>query len=101
ILELGFPTIIALNMGDVAKAAGKHVDPEQLSKDIGAPVVPMIALRGKGLPELRELLQTLEKAPSPPELTLSSPLNEARNELSQKLIEQGGVTETAAKGIAL
>lgn len=101
ILELGFPTIIALNMGDVAKAAGKRVDPEQLSKDLGAPVVPMIALRGKGLPELRELLQTLETPPSPPNLKLSSPLKEAHADLTEKLTIAGAGNEHAAQGVAL
>lgn len=101
ILELGFPTIIALNMGDVAKAAGKRVDAEQLSKDLGTPVVPMIALRGKGLPELRGLLQELDELPSPPKLKLSSPLKEAHTDLTEQLTTMGAANEPAAQGIAL
>ena len=101
ILELGYPTIIALNMGDVAKAAGKYVDPQQLAKDLGAPVVPMIALRGSGIPELRELLQTLETPASPPKLQLSSPLKESHEELTAQLLEIGTGDEVTARGIAL
>ncbi|MEO6907436.1 MAG: ferrous iron transport protein B [Abditibacteriaceae bacterium] len=101
ILELGFPTIIALNMGDVAKAAGKRVDAVQLSKELGTPIVEMIALRGKGLPELREMLQTVGDAPTPPELKLVSPLKEAHAELTEKLTTVGAGNEHAAQGIAL
>lgn len=54
VIELGYPTIIALNMVDVAKQNGHEVDPEKLSKRLGAAVVPMVASESEGLDGLRE-----------------------------------------------
>ena len=43
LLELGRPTVIALNMMDVAKAKGYEIDITKLSMELGVPVVPIIA----------------------------------------------------------
>src|SRR6266478_3522503 len=53
VVELGYPTLIALNMIDVAEEHGHHIDPLQLGKSLGVPVFPIIASTGKGVPELR------------------------------------------------
>ena len=37
--ETGLPLLVALNMSDIAAAEGLRVDPETLSREIGAPVV--------------------------------------------------------------
>jgi ferrous iron transport protein B len=54
VIELGYPTIVALNMMDVAEANGHHVDPVTLSDELGAPVYPITANQGTGIPTLRE-----------------------------------------------
>src|SRR5436190_20016343 len=38
VIELGYPTIIALNMVDVAERQGHFVDVEELSRELGVPV---------------------------------------------------------------
>src|SRR6266403_566441 len=43
IIELGYPTIVALNMVDVAEAGGHHIDASQLSLGLGVPVCPTVA----------------------------------------------------------
>jgi len=53
VIELGHPTIVALNMVDVAEANGHHIDAELLSEKLNVPVLPIVASVGKGLPELR------------------------------------------------
>jgi len=53
VLELGRPTILALNMVDVAQANGQRIDAQKLAAELGAPVHPIIATNGEGLPELR------------------------------------------------
>jgi ferrous iron transport protein B len=53
VLDLGKPTIIALNMADVAEGAGIRVDAGKLSEELGVPVIPMVASRGQGIEELR------------------------------------------------
>jgi ferrous iron transport protein B len=52
-LELGLPVVVALNMVDVAENQGIHIDAGRLSRQLGVPVVPIQANKGKGLDELR------------------------------------------------
>ena len=51
-LELGVPTVIALNLLDEAEAKGMTVDPAALQAALGVPVVPTIASRGQGVHDL-------------------------------------------------
>ncbi len=54
VIELGYPTILALNMIDVARENGHTIDADGLSLALGVPVVPLIASKGEGVRELRE-----------------------------------------------
>jgi ferrous iron transport protein B len=56
LLELGLPTVIALNMMDVARAAGLEVDVEALETALGVSVVPLVARQGKGIDELLDAI---------------------------------------------
>ncbi len=56
VLELGVPTVLALNMLDVAEAQGVTVDVPRLTRELGIPVVPMQANRGIGVTELKDAL---------------------------------------------
>jgi len=49
---VGRPMILALNMFDIAQKRGLRIDVENLSKEIGAPVVTTVAVRKRGLEEL-------------------------------------------------
>ncbi len=50
--ELGIPTVIALNMTDVATAEGVEVDVQGLAAELGCPVVPIVASRRAGIDTL-------------------------------------------------
>ena len=56
LLDLDIPVIVALNMMDVADRHGVHVDPYRLAKEIGVPVVPLIASRREGLGTLKDVI---------------------------------------------
>lgn len=56
VAELGYPTLIALNMMDVAEANGHQLDPAYLSELLDLPVLPMIASTRTGLDDLRKLI---------------------------------------------
>lgn len=56
ILELGAPVVIALNMADLAAGRGIVIDAQQLSQELGVPIVQTIASRGEGLDDLRALI---------------------------------------------
>jgi ferrous iron transport protein B len=85
VLELGLPTVVVLNMTDVAESAGKRVDAHQLALDLGAPVVPIVAVRGEGIPLLKATLLKEIPTPVPPSLELSDHLDAARNQLALAL----------------
>ena len=55
--RLGLPCIVALNMVDLAARRGLQVDPEALSRELGVPVVPTVAVKAHGDGPLRELLE--------------------------------------------
>lgn len=52
ILEITDRVVIALNLMDEAQRHGLEVDVRRLTKDLGVPVVPMVARRGEGVSEL-------------------------------------------------
>jgi ferrous iron transport protein B len=54
VIELGYPTLIALNMVDVARENGHEIDPEQLGRLLGVTVLPIVASKGDGLKALRD-----------------------------------------------
>ncbi len=63
VLELEIPTIVALNMTDLAKRDGIRIHTRELSGELGCPVIPIVARKGTGIERLRRLIeQTLETA---------------------------------------
>jgi len=64
VIELGYPTLIALNMIDVAEANGHQIDAGKLAGELGVPVLPLVASTGQGLAELRQaIVASLQAAP--------------------------------------
>ncbi|MDR3108369.1 MAG: ferrous iron transport protein B [Planctomycetaceae bacterium] len=62
LLELEVPTVICLNMTDMAEHWGLEVDAAALEKMIGVPVIPAVASSGKGIAELKKtILEVAEK----------------------------------------
>lgn len=57
ILDMGFPTVVALNMVDEARANGLAVDLAKLSAELGVEVVPTVAIKQKGIAELRAAIE--------------------------------------------
>jgi ferrous iron transport protein B len=64
ILEWGLPTVIALNLWDVATRKGIEIDTLALEKELGVSVIPTVAVSGQGIYELVEAL-ALARAPPP------------------------------------
>jgi ferrous iron transport protein B len=55
-LELGLPTVVALNMIDVANRRGTMLDARRLERQLGVPVVPIQANSRVGIDKLRREL---------------------------------------------
>ncbi len=52
LLERDIPVIVVLNLWDEAKLKGIKIDVDELEKELGVPVVPVVALTGEGIKEL-------------------------------------------------
>ena len=63
VIELGHPTLLTLNMVDVARDRGHDIDTEALSKALGVPVIPMVASQGEGLEPLRHFIRSQASSP--------------------------------------
>lgn len=60
VIALGRPTVVALNMIDLAERDGLTLDPAALSQALGVPVIPTVAVRRRGLDELAEAIARAE-----------------------------------------
>src|SRR5690242_17886880 len=56
LIALGLPVVVALNMIDLAARDGLTLDPVALERELGVPVVPTVAVRRRGIDELKAAL---------------------------------------------
>jgi ferrous iron transport protein B len=63
VLELGLPTVIALNMIDLAADRGMTIDVAALRQRLGVPVIELQANRRQGIEELKQALTTAADRP--------------------------------------
>ena len=96
VLELGLPAILVVNMIDVVADRQQVIDCTALSRRLGIPVIPMQAVTGQGLTELKIALSredlpkpawTAPPLPEPVHLELASTRDD--------LIQQGALSESA------
>ena len=59
--ELESPMILAVNQTDLAARKGIHIDTAILSALLGVPVIPTIAIQGKGIAELSDAIVSAVK----------------------------------------
>ena len=97
VLELGLPTVIALNQVDAAADAGVEVDAVALIHELGAPVVPTIATRGEGLDVLRKAIVSVLDLPLPVRpFRLTAEMRDALAPLADELRAHGATPTVAA-----
>jgi ferrous iron transport protein B len=101
LIELQRPIIIALNMMDEARRMGIHVDIQSLSKELGVPVLPVVASRGMGVRDLfvTALLLT-RKSHAPKRIEFSREIEDIILKISNSIHSDVGLlpkTTTAIK----
>lgn len=96
VFELGLPSILVLNMMDVAEEKHWRLDLEKLSRRLGVPVIAMQATAGKGLIELKAAmsrkLDVLPHRPPPIPEEIGRALEQTRTELVSAGIVGKGVS---------
>ncbi|MCH4240206.1 MAG: ferrous iron transport protein B, partial [Oscillospiraceae bacterium] len=66
LIELGLPMVVCLNMMDEVRNNGGTIHIEELSRQLGVPVVPISASKNEGIEELIDvLMETVEKKKAP------------------------------------
>ena len=70
IIDLGIPTVVALNMMDLVEKNGDKIDVDALVKRLGCPVVPTSALKGRGMEEVVKTAIEAGKKGTAPATTL-------------------------------
>jgi ferrous iron transport protein B len=97
VLELGRPTVIALNMIDLAERDGLTIDPKAIETALGVPVIPTVAVRRKGLAELTEAIGRAEaRAKADPRDHPRQHITLPERRLAASLMAKGAiVSETA------
>ncbi len=101
ILDLGRPVIIALNMMDMAAAAGMKVDPAELEGELGVPVIACEAVHGKGLVELRLALSRVDLPLARHRWDVPAPIAPAVAELQATLADNDQRSPLIARAEAL
>lgn len=64
VLEITERAVVALNLVDEARRNHVTVDARALARELGVPVVPMVARSGEGVPELLSAIETTAQSPS-------------------------------------
>lgn len=119
VLELGLPTVIALNMVDVAKSKGLKLDLAKLGERLPVKCVPVQANKAVGIAELKKALveaageseSTPRPSPFPPQFAAeveslrSNVCSNAECQLPRFLVERmlldtsGYLAQTGLKGV--
>jgi ferrous iron transport protein B len=65
LIALGLPVVVALNMVDLATRDGLELDAHALERELGVPVVPTVAVRRRGIDDLKAALaDALRRGPA-------------------------------------
>ncbi len=85
VMERGIPVVFALNLLDIAERKGIVVSAKILEKELGAPVIETVAVKGQGLAQLKDaLLVAMQFSKAPYRRCGTQPTNQ--KPMSQKEI---------------
>lgn len=97
LLQLGLPTVVALNMVDLAERDGLTLDAARLAADLGVPVIPTVAVRRRGLTDLAAALDSVILARQAPHAPLGEPDMRARRRRAEHIANAAIVSQTQSR----
>jgi len=102
IIDHLIPTVVALNMIDVAVRSGMRIDVPSLARELGVPVVPTVASRSEGIEELTSALAGLRTGNRPSSgWRLPEPVERETDELAGILQDVHHITPPQARHEAM
>lgn len=101
--EMRVPLLVVLNMMDVAASKGVRVDAEALSRQLGCPVLPVVASEGTGIEELKSAIhKAVAGQPRASTMVTYAPaLEHAIAALLPRLEDEARARGTAARWLAV
>ncbi|MBM4076206.1 MAG: ferrous iron transporter B, partial [Planctomycetes bacterium] len=91
ILDLGLPTVLVLNMWDVAVVRGTKIDIEELRRRLGQPVIVCEAHRRRNIEEIKQaIVSVVEKPVSPSPRIFPENFYDEGRQLQKTLFEWSG-----------
>jgi ferrous iron transport protein B len=97
IIDCTIPVVIALNMIDVAKQEGLSIDENKLSEELGVKVIPTVATKGIGIPELKNAIAgRIPASPKSYAWSLPELMQSEADLLRQLLLKRHQLTESQA-----
>jgi len=104
ILEIGKPTLVILNMMDVAKNKEMKIDIEKLEGQLGCPVMPLIASQQRVNTDLVDEIYRLANKKSRPKslaLDFESPLKEWHDEILDLIVQSDEIDAQKAQWLSI
>ena len=91
LLEMRVPMMVVVNMLDIAQNHGMQVDLNALERELGCPVVGVVASRGQGVRNLRRSISEFLKHPAVPPMKLSygAEIDKAAADVTRELAAAG------------
>jgi ferrous iron transport protein B len=101
--EMRLPLLVVLNMTDVAEAKGMQVDAAEIERQLGCPVVPVVASEGTGIAELKQAIaRALAASPRSTAVVEYAPeLDRAIGALEGRLDAPAAASGTSARWLAV
>ncbi len=85
--ELGIPVVVAINMIDLVKKEGDKINLNELSRQIGCPVVEVSALKGTGVAEAAEAaIEAAKNGKTIPQHKFSGPVEHALAHIEEAVV---------------
>ncbi|WP_164118345.1 ferrous iron transporter B [Sphingorhabdus sp. Alg239-R122] len=97
VIALGRPVIIALNMMDLAQRDGLTLDGDILAQELGVPVIETVAVRHRGLDELRNATDNMLAGKVPAHAAKPEASLKSRRKIADKIAGKVIVSETAGR----
>lgn len=91
LLEMRVPMMVVVNMLDIAQNHGMQVDLNALERELGCPVVGVVASRGQGVRNLRRSISEFLKHPAVPPMKLAygAEIDKAAADVTRELAAVG------------
>ena len=103
LVEMAVPLVVALNMIDVAADKGLRVDAAALARELGCPVVPIVASTGEGVAALKAVIAQAarQSQPATTHVAYTAEVEAALAELTPQLAAAATTAGSAPRWLAL